>query len=419
MKPFFFILLFFFFSSCSQNGLLDNKSPIPFLGTAKPYGINHMSPQNIYAGEVLSYMMRVVVGMEGRPGFKGAWQTRGIDARLNFDDVSALMVGPMNKRSSIMVLDTNIIGLSSVLFHYNKRFNLFKGAYAHQSFYPSVELVALRLFLVQKMNRGEKLNYKELVKRTHLFLDHESAATQKDLLSMGLNHEEFLLLRDVFNSDPMFSRYLKHPFVIKAFLDAGVSQKNKWTQEHSEGTFYKGFYPRNETGIDKNGRIFISIIPSMIKLFEPVPTNDPAFPYHFRPSEDYTNLSNRLKTAIVHAAASAMMKNNTGKLEEIDKIQMNRFKKRIVFIDLDKKPLVVYPANAGKVTSNICPEADLNIIILGKNVYRSMDINREKDVYPHTNRIYLDEMDVKYLQIDEEIEMIEKLVTASLLIDPG
>jgi hypothetical protein len=43
---------------------------------------------------------------------------------------------------------------------------------------------------------------------------------------------------------------------------------------------------------------------------------------------------------------------------------------------------------------------------LGKNVYRAVLIDPDSDIYPHTNRIYLDVDDVRYQQIDHEVDII-------------
>jgi hypothetical protein len=80
----------------------------------------------------------------------------------------------------------------------------------------------------------------------------------------------------------------------------------------------------------------------------------------------------------------------------------------------DDRPLVIYPSNAEAVVRQVCPEADFVLILLGKNVYLSFAIDPEKDVYPSTNRMYLDIIDLKYAQIDQELDIIARFVLAKL-----
>ncbi len=76
------------------------------------------------------------------------------------------------------------------------------------------------------------------------------------------------------------------------------------------------------------------------------------------------------------------------------------------FYDLDKRPLVIYPENAEKVIKALCPGADFNFIILGKNVYLSMYIDEKRDVFPSVNRMYLDIKDIGRSQSDYEIDQV-------------
>ncbi|MBW1772616.1 MAG: hypothetical protein JRJ82_06970 [Deltaproteobacteria bacterium] len=59
------------------------------------------------------------------------------------------------------------------------------------------------------------------------------------------------------------------------------------------------------------------------------------------------------------------------------------------------------------------PSADFAIIILGKNVYLSMDI-QERDRFPHANRLYLDIMDIKHAQIQEEVDQVSRFIVSRL-----
>jgi hypothetical protein len=72
----------------------------------------------------------------------------------------------------------------------------------------------------------------------------------------------------------------------------------------------------------------------------------------------------------------------------------------------DTHPLTVTPYNAKTIVGNVCPAADLNVILVGKEVIRSMDIQPRRDVFPHTNLIYLDADDVKYGVFEKALSQI-------------
>ena len=65
------------------------------------------------------------------------------------------------------------------------------------------------------------------------------------------------------------------------------------------------------------------------------------------------------------------------------------------------------------MTHDVCPSADFGIIILGKNVYLSMDI-QERDSFPHVNRLYIDIMDIKHAQVQEEVDQVSRFIVSKL-----
>ncbi|MFW6099404.1 MAG: hypothetical protein ACOC79_02790, partial [Thermodesulfobacteriota bacterium] len=71
------------------------------------------------------------------------------------------------------------------------------------------------------------------------------------------------------------------------------------------------------------------------------------------------------------------------------------------FYAADQRPFAVYPENAAQAIRNICPRADFYVIILGRNVYKSIYFNPKTDSYPAVNRIYVDIMDIKHSQTQE------------------
>ena len=76
--------------------------------------------------------------------------------------------------------------------------------------------------------------------------------------------------------------------------------------------------------------------------------------------------------------------------------------------------MAIHPGNAGRVIEDVCPKADFVLILLGKNVYRAIHIDPENDIYPHQKRIYLDVDDVRYQQIDDDIESIVNAIMPAL-----
>ena len=89
-------------------------------------------------------------------------------------------------------------------------------------------------------------------------------------------------------------------------------------------------------------------------------------------------------------------------------------------VSLDQRPLVIYPENADQMINSICPDADFNIIILGENVYLSLNID-EVDVYPNVNRLYLDIMDITHSQVDYELSQVSMFIFNKLkdIMNPG
>jgi len=66
------------------------------------------------------------------------------------------------------------------------------------------------------------------------------------------------------------------------------------------------------------------------------------------------------------------------------------------------------------VVQDVCPKADFTVILLGKDVYLSMHIETGKDTYPDVNRLYIDLVDVKYGQIQEEVDQIGEFIYLQL-----
>jgi hypothetical protein len=173
----------------------------------------------------------------------------------------------------------------------------------------------------------------------------------------------------------------------------------------------------------KKGRVVIAILPSLTQEFEcGSPTQEAFAPYGFKPTPTYRATTEKLQRRIIdrtvsRACQGLLQKNSvmTGK-KRFDRtaILERAIFDRVVFCVQDKRPLVIYPDNAARVVQDVCPAADLNVILLGKDVYLSIDIEPGKDIYPHTNRFYIDLMDAKHDLVDEEIDDISTFILLKL-----
>ena len=125
VKMSFIFSMIFLLMNCSGTQDIDPGHPAP---SANESGNGHyQAPASKYAAEILSYMMQVVVGAAGDPADRQAWKTRSLSADLDLNQVRHIMQDPERKVTELMVYDANILGLSTVLYHYNQRLNYFKG----------------------------------------------------------------------------------------------------------------------------------------------------------------------------------------------------------------------------------------------------------------------------------------------------
>ena len=307
--------------------------------------------------------------------------------------VSRRMFGPVPLRAELMVLDTNILGLSQVLYHYDRRLNLFKGTRDHDSLYPCAELMAIRLLLLQKLRRNEKVSIAGLIRHIALFDPESRDAGGAELTAMQLNGVEFRFLKAIFRSEPAFLRYIQHPFIVSTFRKIGVAEADAFTLAADLTTAYPPLSCRPD---GKKGfrRATIAIVPAMTAMFEAKP---PAG--QIEPTQAYLSLQEQLKTAIVRK-----IRENTADPSAID---------RLDFV-APVRPVTLYPENADRVMGQLCPDADFTVVLLGKNVYRAVFIDPGSDISPHKKRIYLDVDDVRYQQMDDEIDAIVTAIRPAL-----
>ena len=350
------------------------------------------------AGDTMAYLMEVVLGRAGDPAKRSAWATRGLNLPLDFDLVSKRMHGPVALRAELMVLDTNILGLSEVLYHYDRRLNLFKGERENDSLYPCVELMATRLFLVHKRDLGEKVGLGAMIRCKALFTVGSRDARETELAAMNLTDMEFSFLKAVFQSEPAFLRYMAHPFLVSTLRRIGAIEQDAFTLSADQSANYRRWKCPSRKPLQRPP-VTIAILPSMNSMFDASP--GPAGVV--TPSRDYEIILDHLKKAILDRLAQKHL--DSGRSAPIQGLP---------FFFTPGRPMAIHPGNAGRVIEDVCPKADFTLILLGKNVYRAIHIDPENDIYPHEKRIYLNVDDVQYQQIDNDIETIVSAIMPAL-----
>ncbi|MCG6881946.1 MAG: hypothetical protein LJE96_22725 [Deltaproteobacteria bacterium] len=364
--------------------------------------------------------MEVVLGRAGQPESRPPWRVRAIDEPLDFDGIVESMTDSEKNRLDFMVLDPNILDLSQVLYYYDERLSLYKGDYGVTSIYPAPEVLALRLFLLKKIEAGEKIRLDAFIRREADLLNKDYRSTAEDLAATGLSAREMQFLRNVFQSEPAFYRYLVYPFLLKELkkidiLDAG-SLVNGIIQSANYDGLRCNFSDRSENKED----VRIAFFPSMTKEFV-YGNRDPSLSKHgFKPTEFLEGIFAKLKEEILdrtrRTLRKMLSKPTYHKLEEAEwlKLWQQISHKYIHFYLENQRPLVIYPENASEVISEICPEADFTVVLMGKNIYRAIFFDPSKDTYPSVNRLYLDITDIEYDQAGEEIDLISRFICSRL-----
>jgi hypothetical protein len=211
---------------------------------------------------------------------------------------------------------------------------------------------------------------------------------------MGLSLNEFIFLKAVFQSEPAFLRYLRHPFIISTLRKIGAAETDSLTLSADLSANYRRFgCPPPDKPADRP--VTVAIVAAMNPMFDRLPATG-----EIRPSSGYREIRKRLEARI----RSRLAADTTSPLAP----------DRLTFFTPDR-PVVIYPDNADRVIGQICPTATFTLIVLGQNVYRSMAIDPHEDIYPHKRWIYLNTDDIQYDQIDAEIDTIISAVRPILL----
>ena len=374
------------------------------------------SPAEQYAGEVLAYLMQVTLGKTGNPKLRQEWGDRGLNLSLDYGAISDMMRGPEKDPRQVMVLDNNILGLSRVLYHYDKSLNLFRGEELQESVFPSRELLSIRVMLLQKMDRGEKVNMGALMDKKPQLLDPLVTAAEMDLGNTHLNQSEMALLKDVIQSKPSIMAYLEHPFLVDMLYRIGAAPMDAYVREKIQSARYTAYNVKPGQKKNQKKSVQVTILPSAIKSFVHQSINTHVYPSGFKPEETYLeaiqtfqHTMNRFLEKLVMAQMFDDDAKDSDEQTQRHAVVMAFIEEHLDVMSMDRRPLVVYPENAEKVIKDVCHDSDFNVIVLGKNVYLSMHI-LDVDAFPHVNRVYLDVMDIRHGQVDYEISQISKFV---------
>jgi hypothetical protein len=298
----------------------------------------------------------------------------------------------------------------------------YKGQYQFASIYPAPEFLAVRLLLLQKMHRCERIGLKALLDRDRLLFRKDPEPSKDDLDETNLRHEELALIQDILEREPHLFCYLKSPFLIKALYELNLIEMDKLVGERMLRANYRSYRCPWSSKPWQSPKVRIAILPSMIKEFDFGDDFGGLSTSGFKPNDELEKIVNRLKGDILNRTkAFVFQKIKTGKGDTWapepavwEKMWQGIVDKHIAFCTRMERPFVIYPDNAGAVTGDVCPNADLTIILLGKNIYLSIQFHEKKDRYPHVPRMYLDIMDIKYSQAGDEIDEISRIIGSKL-----
>ena len=384
--------------------------------------LNTLTPAQQYAGEILAYLLRVVLGRAGPLKSREDWKIRGIDENLDFRHIADVMTNPERDQLDLMVLDPNILDLTRTLYYYDERLSLYKGDFSIASIYPAPEFIAIRLLLLQKIHRTEKINLKALIDREALLLDPELKPSPGDLNAMNLKPAELKLIRDIIESEPRIYQYLKSPSLVKAFYDTGAIEGGKFVKQGIREAGYKRYQCSRFGGSDELDALKILFLPSIMREFYYGDSYPGLSQHGFKPTEFFDEMTKKLGKEILAATKTRLRKEVIrlkGGQPEITVSEWDRLWTRIVeenisFYIEDERPLVIYPENAVKMIRDVCPEADFTVILLGKNIYKSIFFDKARDVYPAVDHLYVDIMDIKHSETEAETEKISEFICSRL-----
>lgn len=407
----------------ASNGALSVSSKTRHAQNESPeLQFNKLTPAQQYAGEILAYLLQVVLGQAGRPESREDWKIRGIDEELDFKNIVEVMTNPERNQLDLMVLDLNILDLTRTLYYYDEKLSLYKGDFSVASIYPAPEFIAIRLVLLQKIHRTEKIDIKALIDREELLLCPGLEPSKEDLNAMNLKPAELKLIKDIIESEPRIYQYLKSPCLIKAFYNTGAIEGGEFVKQRIREANYKRYRCSRFGGSDKLDALKILFLPSMMREFYHGDAIRSLSQHGFKPTEFFDEMVKKLAEEILSATKNRLRKEVTRLKKGNPEISVSQWEKlwtriaeeNISFYIEDERPLVIYPENAEQVIRDVCPEADFTVILLGKNIYKSIFFDKTRDVYPFVDHLYIDIMDIKHSEAEDETEKISEFICSRL-----
>jgi len=363
-----------------------------------------LTPAQSYACEIQSYLIRVVIGLDGDPAVRERWKSRGKNAPLDLEAISEAMKGGEQNELDYMVLDYNIVDLLKVLYYYDSEMNLYKGTYRPLSPYPAPEFIALRLFLLKRLDRAEPVGVSALLTNPNILKDRSYQPTPEEMAASRLSMDELTFLRKLTASLPRIYDYMSCPFMLRSLINAGVLKQDALTDKKAERAAYRPLNLRLISG-HPSTPVKVVFLPSYTRNFFFDQGLDLS-PSGFKATEELYDISHRLATNIEREMQTEVRQESKGAVSEGKETHLLG----ISFYLEDERPLAIHPENARKAAAEVCPLADLVIVILGKNVRLAM--HWESDYV--SSPLFLDEMDIRYDQISQELDTIKTILTERL-----
>lgn len=394
-------------------------SPTPREGPAPEVpdeAFGRLSPAETHASEILAYLLKIVLGKEGPAAMRKAWSEKGLREPLSLQEVRLALSDKGRDPFTFLVLDANLFHLSQTLFHYDARLSQYGGAFGILGVYPAPEVIAIRLLLLQRLDRGEVVRLGALLGLLRGVTAQGATFPEAAFRGCGLGPEEGRLLMEAIRSRPFLLEYLRSPFVVKALYEMGAVEKEPFTEEARRRAVHARHRDPNHGQED---RVTVAILPSLTTefMFEkdlPAPTRT-----GFRETGAFGGLVASLKAAILKRLGEITTRTGSPPLA-VPLLQAAAPSfffgagapgvQGVSFCTHLETPMVITPRNAEETIRHVCPQADLAVVILGKHAYLLMEDDRGmegKGTYPCT---FIDSMDLAAGRIEDEVERIGRMI---------
>ena len=168
--------------------------------------------------------------------------------------------------------------------------------------------------------------------------------------------------------------------------------------------------------------VTVVVLPSFSREFEFGGQYEKPYVYGFKPSANYLQTIEKLKADILTRSAHyffAELKNSDQANAVNDtswkSLWANTYAPLIRFTLFDRRPLTIYPENADRLVTDICPSADMVIFLLGEGIDRAIDVKGRSGDFSRTGRLYFGADDISYYQRNDKIDEIARRIVGRLL----